>query len=89
MVTWRVRRSLVDNEDVHDCDRVYVALASNRLCNAYDGWGLTAGEWHAHEQRALVGTLCTPELDEAVRRTRFNEHSVLLGVTCLNKRLID
>ena len=34
---------LVDKKDIHDCERIYVALASNRLRNAYDRWGLTTG----------------------------------------------
>ena len=42
----------MDNEDIHDRDRVYVVLASNRLHNAYDRWGFTTGEWGAHAPRA-------------------------------------
>lgn len=37
--------SLVDQDEIPDEDRVYFTLASNRLTNSYNGWGLTAGEW--------------------------------------------
>ena len=43
---------LVENEDIHDRDRVYVSMVSDRLRIAYDGWGLTAGEWRAQGLRA-------------------------------------
>ena len=36
---------------IADQDRVYFHLASNRLRHAYDGWGLTAGEWRHDEGR--------------------------------------
>ena len=29
----------ISDEDIPDEDRIYVALASNRLANAYNGWG--------------------------------------------------
>ena len=50
---------LINNEDIPDGDRVYISLASNRLTNAYNGWGLRAGEWRRAGQRAdaLLGNL--------------------------------
>ena len=50
---------LINDEDIPDGDRIYIALASNRITNAYNGWGLRAGEWRAQGQRvdALLGNL--------------------------------
>ena len=31
--------------DLHDQDRLYFTIASNRLHNNFQGWGLRAGEW--------------------------------------------
>ena len=50
---------LINDDDIPDRDRVYIALASNRIANAYNGWGLRAGEWPAQGQSvdALLGNL--------------------------------
>ena len=50
---------LINDENIPDGDRVYISLAFNRLTNAYNGWGLRAGEWRAQGQRAdaLLGNL--------------------------------
>ncbi|XP_068720877.1 uncharacterized protein [Montipora capricornis] len=50
---------LINDQDIPDGDRIYIALASNRIANAYNGWGLRAGEWCAQGPRvdALLGNL--------------------------------
>ena len=50
---------LINDDDIPDRDRVYIALASNRIANAYNAWGLRAGEWRAQGQSmdALLSNL--------------------------------
>ena len=38
-------RVLTATPDLHDQDRLYFTLSSNRLTNNFQGWGLRAGEW--------------------------------------------
>ena len=42
---------MLEDPSIADRDRVYFHLASDRQRHAYDGWGLTAGEWHRDEGR--------------------------------------
>ena len=36
---------LLTTSNLHDRDRFYFTLSSNRLTNNFQGWGLRAGEW--------------------------------------------
>ena len=38
-------RVLTTTPDLHDQDRLYFTLSSNRLTSNFQGWGLRAGEW--------------------------------------------
>ena len=40
-----VNQVLTTTPDLHDEDRLYFTIASNRLHNNFQGWGLRAGEW--------------------------------------------
>ena len=40
-----VTQVLATTPDLHDQDRLYFTIASNRLHNNFQGWGLRAGEW--------------------------------------------
>ena len=40
-----VDQVLTTTPNLHDQDRLYFTLSSNRLTNNFDGWGLRAGEW--------------------------------------------
>ena len=40
-----VNRVLATTPNLHDQDRLYFTLSSNRLTNNFQGWGLRAGEW--------------------------------------------
>ena len=40
-----VNRVLATTPDLHDRDRLYFTLSSNRLTSNFQGWGLRAGEW--------------------------------------------
>ena len=40
-----VNQVLATTPDLHDQDRLYFTIASNRLHNNFQGWGLRAGEW--------------------------------------------
>ena len=40
-----VDRVLTTTPSLHDRDRLYFTLSSNRLTNNFQGWGLRAGEW--------------------------------------------
>ena len=40
-----VDRVLATTPNLHDQDRLYFTLCSNRLTNNFQGWGLRAGEW--------------------------------------------
>ena len=40
-----VDRVLTTTPDLHDQDRLYFTLSSNRLTSNFQGWGLHAGEW--------------------------------------------
>ena len=46
-----VNEVLATTPDLHDQDRLYFTLASNRLHNNFQGWGLRAGEWREGEDR--------------------------------------
>ena len=41
-----VNQVLTTTTDLHDQDRLYFTIASKRLHNNFQGWGLRAGEWH-------------------------------------------
>ena len=47
---------MLQDPSIADQDRVYFHLASDRLRHAYDGWGLTAGEWR-RDQGRVAGLL--------------------------------
>ena len=36
---------LATTPNLHDRDRLYFTLSSNRLTSNFQGWGLRAGEW--------------------------------------------
>ena len=40
-----VDRVLTTTPNLHDQDRLYFTLSSNRLTSQFQGWGLRAGEW--------------------------------------------
>ena len=40
-----VDQVLATTPNLHDQDRLYLTLSSNRLTNNFQGWGLRAGEW--------------------------------------------
>jgi len=40
-----VDQVLLTTPNLHDQDRLYFTLSSNRLTNNFQGWGLRAGEW--------------------------------------------
>jgi len=40
-----VDRVLATTPNLHDQDRLYFTLSSNRLTNNFQGWGLRTGEW--------------------------------------------
>ena len=40
-----VNQVLITTPNLHDQDRLYFTIGSNRLHNNFDGWGLRAGEW--------------------------------------------
>ena len=40
-----VNQVLATTPNLHDQDRLYFTLSSNRLTNNFQGWGLRAGEW--------------------------------------------
>ena len=40
-----VNQVLTTTPDLHDQDRLYFTIASDRLHNNFQGWGLRAGEW--------------------------------------------
>ena len=42
---------LLQQNNIPDRDRVYFHLVSSRLQPAYEGWGLTAGEWRQNQDR--------------------------------------
>jgi len=50
-----VNEVLATTPNLHDQDRLYFTLSSNRLTNNFQGWGLRAGEWR--EGGARLGAL--------------------------------
>ena len=46
-----VNQVLATTPDLHDQDRLYFTIASNRLHNNFQGWGLRAGEWRRDTER--------------------------------------
>ena len=46
-----VDQVLTTTPDLHDQDRLYFTIASDRLHNNFQGWGLRAGEWRRDTQR--------------------------------------
>ena len=46
-----VDQVLTTTPDLHDQDRLYFTIASNRLHNNFQGWGLRAGEWRRDTER--------------------------------------
>ena len=57
-----VNQVLATTPDLHDQDRLYFTIASNRLHNNFQGWGLRAGEWRQDRERveALFHRLAKP-----------------------------
>jgi len=46
-----VNQVLATTPNLHDQDRLYFTLGSNRLHNNFQGWGLRAGEWREGGER--------------------------------------
>ena len=46
-----VDQVLTTTPDLHDQDRLYFTIASDRLHNNFQGWGLRAGEWRQDTER--------------------------------------
>ena len=46
-----VNQVLTTTPDLHDQDRLYFTIGSNRLHNNFQGWGLRAGEWREDTKR--------------------------------------
>ena len=46
-----VNQVLTTTPDLHDQDRLYFTIGSNRLHNNFQGWGLRAGEWREDTER--------------------------------------
>jgi len=46
-----VNQVLTTTPDLHDQDRLYFTIGSNRLHNNFQGWGLRAGEWRQGGER--------------------------------------
>ena len=46
-----VNQVLVTTPNLHDQDRLYFTIGSNRLHNNFQGWGLRAGEWREGGER--------------------------------------
>ena len=46
-----VNQVLATTPELHDQDRLYFTIASNRLHNNFQGWGLRAGEWRQDRER--------------------------------------
>ena len=46
-----VNQVLATTPDLHDQDRLYFTIGSNRLHNNFHGWGLQAGEWREGGER--------------------------------------
>ena len=46
-----VNELLATTPDLDDQDRLYFTIASNRLHNNFQGWGLRAGEWRQDRER--------------------------------------
>ena len=46
-----VNQVLTTTPDLNDQDRLYFTIASNRLHNNFQGWGLRAGEWRQDTER--------------------------------------
>ena len=46
-----VNQVLATTPNLHDHDRLYFTLGSNRLHNNFQGWGLRAGEWREGGER--------------------------------------
>ena len=46
-----VNEVLATTPELHDQDRLYFTIASNRLHNNFQGWGLRAGEWRQDRER--------------------------------------
>ena len=46
-----VNQVLTTTPDLHDQDRLYFTIGSNRLHNNFQGWGIRAGEWREDRER--------------------------------------
>ena len=46
-----VNQVLATTPNLHDQDRLYFTIGSNRLHNNFQGWGLRAGEWREGGER--------------------------------------
>ena len=49
-----VNQVLTTTPDLHDQDRLYLTIGSNRLHNNFQGWGLRAGEWREGGDRVAA-----------------------------------
>ena len=49
-----VNQVLATTPDLHDQDRLYFTIGSNRLHNNFQGWGLRAGEWREGGDRVAA-----------------------------------
>ena len=49
-----VNQVLTTTPDLHDQDRLYFTIGSNRLHNNFQGWGLRAGEWRQGGDRVAA-----------------------------------
>ena len=49
-----VNQVLTTTPDLHDQDRLYFTIGSNRLHNNFQGWGLRAGEWREGGDRVAA-----------------------------------
>ena len=87
-----VNQVLVTTPDLNDQDRLYFTIASNRLHNNFQGWGLRAGEWRQGGERveALFRRLAQAlnsneqfEMDDSFQLSRSEERRV--GKECRSR----
>ena len=71
--------------DLNDQDRLYFTIASNRLHNNFQGWGLRAGEWRQGGERVealfhrLAQALNSNELDDSFQVSITQVHHAPQG----------
>ena len=83
-----VDRVLTTTPNLHDQDRLYFTLSSNRLTSNFQGWGLRAGEWREGGARldALFNRLAQAlnsneqfEMDDSFQLSITQIHHALRG----------